>query len=150
MHIAIASDHAGFDLKGHLLSSLSDSGHKVTDCGCYTPTSCDYPSYCIAAGEMVSRGDADFAIVLGGSGQGEQIAANKVKGVRAALCNSLYLARMARSHNNANVLAIGARVVGIDLCDEIVETFLQTSFEGGRHQRRIDLISAQEDRLSQG
>ena len=141
MHISLGSDHAGFDLKQHLIGFLQDQGHDVTDYGTDSTESCDYPDFCAEVARAVVAGDADVGIVMGGSGQGEQIAANKVPGARAALCNDLYLARMAREHNNANVLSIGARVVGIGLAEEIVTLFLATEFEGGRHQRRIDLIA---------
>ena len=113
----------------------------MVDFGTDSEESVDYPPICAAVGRAVVGGDADLGIVVGGSGQGEQIAANKVRGVRAALCNDLYTARMARAHNNANVLSIGGRVVGLGLAEEILDTFLTTPFEGGRHQRRLDLIA---------
>ncbi|MEM7092131.1 MAG: ribose 5-phosphate isomerase B [Actinomycetota bacterium] len=141
MRISIGSDHAGYDLKQHLITFLEGQGHTVRDHGTDSPDSVDYPPFCADVARAVVAGDADFGIVMGGSGQGEQIAANKVTGARAALCNDLYLARMAREHNNANVLSIGGRVVGTGLAEEIVSLFLATEFEGGRHQRRIDLIS---------
>lgn len=144
MRIAIGSDHAGFDMKAHLLGFLAADGHTVIDCGTDSDESVDYPEFCAAAARSVASGDADFGIVLGGSGQGEQLAANTVPGVRAALCNDLYLARMARSHNDANVLSMGGRVVGSSLAEEIVTTFLATEFEGGRHQRRVDQLTALE------
>lgn len=137
LHIAIGSDHAGFELKTHLVAFLVAAGHEVSDLGTHSTESCDYPPICAAVGRAVRDGKADLGIVLGGSGQGEQLAANKVHGVRAALCNCLYTARMARSHNNANVLSMGARVVGVGLAEEIVTTFLSTQFEGGRHERRV-------------
>jgi ribose 5-phosphate isomerase B len=143
--IAIGNDHAGFELKVHLVAFLQHLGHEVADLGCHGTDSCDYPPYCAAVGRAVRDGDADFGIVLGGSGQGEQLAANKVRGVRAALCNDLYTARMARSHNDANVLSMGARVVGVGLAEEILTTFLATPFEGGRHARRVELLMALED-----
>lgn len=142
--IAIGSDHAGYELKAHLVTFLTVLGHVVDDQGTYSTDSVDYPEVCAAIGRTVVAGDADWGIVLGGSGQGEQLAANKVRGVRAALCNCLYTARMAREHNDANVLSIGGRVVGIGLAEEIVTTFATTDFEGGRHQRRIDQITALE------
>ncbi|MFT5269967.1 MAG: ribose 5-phosphate isomerase B [Acidimicrobiales bacterium] len=142
VRISFGSDHAGFDLKQHLIAFLQAQGHEIVDCGTDSDESVDYPEFCAEAGRAVVRGQADLGIVMGGSGQGEQLAANKVKGVRAALCNDLYLARMARSHNDANVLSIGARVVGIGLAEEIVSTFLTTEFEGGRHQRRVDQVMA--------
>lgn len=135
--IAIGADHAGYVLKQHLIGILTSGGHQVEDMGTHSTDSCDYPPICAAVGRTVRDGNADFGIVLGGSGQGEQLAANKVRGVRAALCNDLYTARMARSHNNANVLSMGARVVGEGLAEEILATFLSTPFEGGRHERRV-------------
>jgi len=145
MHIALGSDHAGYELKAHLIQHLEKAGHQTTDLGTDSPDSVDYPEFCAAVGRAVSAGTADWGIVLGGSGQGEQLAANKVRGVRAALCNCLYTARMARSHNDANVLAIGARVVGLGLAEEIVDLFSNTEFEGGRHQRRVDQVMAIEN-----
>ena len=135
--VAIGSDHAGYTLKSHLIGVLEAAGHQVSDLGTHSTESCDYPPICAAVGRAVRDGKADMGIVLGGSGQGEQLAANKVRGVRAALCNDLYTARMARSHNNANVLSIGARVVGEGLAEEILAVFLATEFEGGRHERRV-------------
>jgi len=135
--IAIGSDHAGYTLKSHLVGVLEVAGHQVSDLGTHSTESCDYPPICAAVGRAVRDGKADLGIVLGGSGQGEQLAANKVRGVRAALCNDLYTARMARSHNNANVLSMGARVVGEGLAEEILTVFLSTEFEGGRHERRV-------------
>ena len=139
--IAIGSDHAGYELKQHLIGVLQAGGHTVDDHGTHSTASCDYPPICAGVGRSVRDGDADLGIVLGGSGQGEQLAANKVRGVRAALCNDLYTARMARQHNNANVLSMGARVVGEGLAEEILAVFLDTPFEGGRHERRVAQIT---------
>jgi ribose 5-phosphate isomerase B len=139
--IAIGSDHAGYELKQHLVTFLTALGHTVDDQGTHSTESCDYPPICAGVGRTVRDGKADFGIVLGGSGQGEQLAANKVRGVRAALCNCLYTARMARAHNDANVLSMGARVVGVGLAEEIVTTFLATEFEGGRHARRVSQLT---------
>src|SRR3954471_7545911 len=144
MRIAIGSDHAGYDLKQHLCKVLRSLDHTVLDLGTDGHESVDYPAYCAAVGRAVVRGDAERGIVLGGSGQGEQIAANKVGGVRAALCNDLYTARMAREHNDANVLSMGGRIVAFGLADEILTLWLATRFEGGRHQRRLDQIAAAE------
>ena len=141
MRVAIGADHAGFTVKQHLLGLLERRGVEVVDLGTDSEEPVDYPPICAAVGRAVVGGEADLGIVVGGSGQGEQIAANKVHGVRAALCNDLYTARMARAHNNANVLSIGGRVVGLGLAEEILDTFLTTPFEGGRHQRRLDLIT---------
>ncbi len=139
--IAIGSDHAGFELKQHLVMVLLGQGYDVDDHGTHSTESVDYPPICAGVGRSVRDGAADVGIVLGGSGQGEQLSANKVRGVRAALCNCLYTARMARAHNDANVLAMGGRVVGVGLAEEIVDTFLTTDFEGGRHARRVDQIT---------
>jgi ribose 5-phosphate isomerase B len=138
--IAIGADHAGYELKQHLIDVLQRDGHEVLDHGTHSTESVDYPPICAAVGRTVRDGAADLGIVLGGSGQGEQLAANKVHGVRAALCNDLYTARMAREHNDANVLSMGGRVVGVGLAEEILRVFLTTSFEGGRHQRRVDQL----------
>ena len=148
--IAIGSDHAGYELKQHLIDVLAADGHEVADLGTNSTESCDYPQFCAAVGRAVRNHDADSGIVLGGSGQGEQLAANKVHGVRAALCNDLFTARLARAHNDANVLSMGARVVGVGLAEEILATFLATPFEGGRHARRVDqvmMIEAEESRM---
>ena len=144
MRIAIGADHAGVLLKQRLVSTLEQLGHTVLDHGTDSEKPIDYPPICAAVGRIVAAGAADRGIVLGGSGQGEQIAANKIAGVRAALCNDLYTARMSRLHNDANVLSIGARIVASPLADEIVRLWLETPFEGGRHQRRLDQISALE------
>lgn len=141
MRIAIGSDHAGFELKQHLVEYLRSEGHDVTDFGTDSTESCDYPPICAAVGRAVVAGEADRGIVMGGSGQGEQIAANKVAGVRAALCHDLWMARMSRLHNDANVLSMGGRVVTPFMAEEIVDLWLATEFEGGRHQRRIDLLT---------
>jgi ribose 5-phosphate isomerase B len=144
VRIAIGSDHAGFRLKGHLIDVLQADGHDVNDLGTDSEEAVDYPPICAGVGREVAEGRADRGIVLGGSGQGEQISANKVHGVRAALCNDLYTAEYSRRHNDANVLSIGARVVGEGLADDIVKVWFTTEFEGGRHQRRIDEITALE------
>jgi ribose 5-phosphate isomerase B len=145
MRIAIGADHAGFALKQHIVNTLHQLGHEVDDRGTHDEQPVDYPDICAGVGREVAEGRADRGIVLGGSGQGEQIAANKVRGVRAALCNDLYTARMSRQHNDANVLALGGRIVATGLADEIVALWLDTKFEGGRHQRRLDQIAAIED-----
>jgi len=142
MRIAIGADHAGFPLKEHLIATLTRLGHDVDDRGTHTETPVDYPPICADVAQQVAAGAADRGIVLGGSGQGEQIAANKVLGARAALCNDLHTARMAREHNDANVLAMGGRIVATALADEIVCLWLATAFAGGRHQRRVDQITA--------
>src|SRR4051812_46996961 len=141
MRIAIGGDHAGFPLKQHLIPVLEAWGHEVDDLGTYSTEPVDYPIYCAAVARAVVKGAADRGIVLGGSGQGEQLSANKVHGARAALCNELYTARMARRHNDANVLSMGARVVADALAEEITRLFLDTEFEGGRHVRRLEMIA---------
>jgi ribose 5-phosphate isomerase B len=141
VRIAIGGDHAGYPLKQHLAGVLTQWGHAVDDLGTDSTEPVDYPPYCAAVARAVVRGEADAGVVLGGSGQGEQISANKVRGARAALCNDLYTARMARAHNNANVLSIGARIVAPELAEEIARIFLDTPFDGGRHQRRLDEIA---------
>lgn len=141
MRIAIGGDHAGFDLKQHLVAFLVGAGHDVTDVGTHSTDPVDYPPICAAVARTVVHKEVDVGIVLGGSGQGEQIAANKVHGARAALCNDLYTARMARAHNDANVLSIGARIVAAGLTEEIVTVFLATEFDGGRHERRVHEIA---------
>jgi ribose 5-phosphate isomerase B len=149
MRIAIGADHAGFALKEHLKRSLVALGHEVDDVGTASEAPVDYPPLCAAVGRAVASGRAERGIVLGGSGQGEQIAANKVPGIRAALCNDLFTALLSRRHNDANVLAMGARIVAATLADEIVSVWLATAFEGGRHQRRVELIAAiEQDALS--
>src|SRR3954453_11094753 len=141
MRIAIGADHAGFALKQHLLQTLARLGHTVNDRGTDSETTVDYPPICAEVARLVTSGKADRGIVIGGSGQGEQIAANKVEGIRAALCNDLYTTRLSRQHNDANVLAMGGRIVASGLAEEIVTLWLNTAFEGGRHQRRLDQIA---------
>ncbi len=142
MRIAIGADHAGFALKAHLAGAIGRLGHQVDDLGTYTTDPVDYPAICAAVGRAVVDRRADLGVVVGGSGQGEQIAANKIPGVRAALCNDLYTARMSRAHNDANVLAMGARVLADAFALRIVEIFITTPFEGGRHQSRLDQFGA--------
>lgn len=141
MRLAIGSDHAGFRLKGHLVQRLAGLKHEVEDLGTGNEEPIDYPPICAAVARAVASGSVDRGIVLGGSGQGEQIAANKVRGIRAALCNDPYLAKLSRRDNDANVLALGARLVTPLMADEILDVWLMTPFEGGRHARRIGLIA---------
>jgi ribose 5-phosphate isomerase B len=145
MKIAIAADHAGFPLKSALVPWLEGEGHEVLDLGTTSEEPVDYPPLCAAAGRAVANGDAEVGIVLGGSGQGEQIAANKVRGVRAALCHDVWLARMARSHNDANVVSMGGRVIAAAMAKEILTVFLSTPFDGGRHLARVQQLAAIED-----
>jgi ribose 5-phosphate isomerase B len=141
VRITIGSDHAGYPLKAHLVAVLHAAGHDVDDIGTHGTDSVDYPPICAAVARSVAKGEADRGIVLGGSGQGEQIAANKVHGVRAALCNDLYTAKMSRLHNDANVLSMGGRIVAPGLAEEILTVWLTTDFEGGRHTARLEQIA---------
>jgi ribose 5-phosphate isomerase B len=141
VRIAMASDHAGFSLKEDLKAFLRDEGHDVNDFGTDSLEPVDYPSFCAAAARAVATGEADRAIVLGGSGQGEQIVANKVRGIRAALCHDVFIARLSREHNDANVLSMGGRIVAPAYAREIVRTWLAAPFEGGRHQVRLEQIA---------
>jgi ribose 5-phosphate isomerase B len=140
MRIVIGADHAGVALKQHLVATLRRLGHEIDDRGTHTDAAVDYPAICAEVARLVVGGHAERGVLVGGSGQGEQMAANKVKGARAALCNDLYTARMSRAHNDANLLTIGGRIVGPGLADAILELWLATPFEGGRHRRRIDQI----------
>jgi len=142
--IGIGSDHGGYALKEEIRKLLEISGVDVVDYGTNDLTSVDYPEYGKIVGEAVVSGKIDRGIVICGTGIGISISANKVKGVRCALCSDTYSARMSMEHNNANVLALGGRVLGIDLAKEIVSVWLNSKFEGGRHQRRIDKISEME------
>ncbi len=142
MRVHIAADHAGYELKTHLVEHLGAAGHDVVDHGAHTyDAQDDYPSFCFAAGEAVAAEPGSLGVVIGGSGNGEQIAANKVVGVRAALAWNLETARLGRQHNDANVLSMGARIVGPEIARACVEAFLSGEFEGGRHARRIDKIA---------
>jgi ribose 5-phosphate isomerase B len=140
MNIAIGSDHAGFRYKELLKLRLAELGHVVHDFGTDSPEPCDYPTFIRPVAEAVARGEFERGIVLGGSGNGEAIVANRVPGVRCALCWNIESARLGRQHNNANVLSLGERMVSEAEALAILETWLTTPFEGGRHQRRIDLI----------
>ena len=139
--VALGSDHAGFRLKTYLCEVLRQRGFEILDLGTNSEATIDYPPFCIAVGKAVVSGAASWGIVLGGSGQGEQMVANKVKGVRAALCNDPFYARLARRDNDANVMGLGARVIAPEFAIEILDTWLGTEFEGGRHARRLGLIT---------
>ncbi len=141
MKISVGADHAGFELKGAVVEHLKARGHDVMDHGTTSTESVDYPPLCAAVGRDVASGEAEMGIVLGGSGQGEAIAANKVRGVRAALCFDEYTARLAREHNDANVLSLGGRILAAPFALAIVDVFLETKFEGGRHERRVAQIA---------
>ena len=141
--IAIGSDHGGFDLKEKIIVHLKERGMEVKDVGCYDKSSCDYPVYGRAVAEAVAGGECEKGIVICTTGIGISITANKVKGIRAALCTDSLTAKMTRLHNDSNVLALGAGIVGANLATEIVDCFLDTEFSGDeRHQRRIDAIEA--------
>ena len=141
MRIAMGADHAGFPLKEELKGFLETEGHQVIDVGTDSTEPVDYPAFCAAVARSVADGRAERGIVLGGSGQGEQIVANKIDGIRASLCHDLYTARLAREHNDANVLGMGARVIAPAYAKEIVRLWLATPFEGGRHVARIEQIA---------
>ena len=142
MRIAMGSDHAGFLLKEDIKSFLVGEGHEVVDHGTDSEEPVDYPAFIAAAAHAVGNGECERGIVMGGSGQGEQIAANKVHGVRAALCHDLFLAELSRRHNDANVLSMGGRVVAPAYAREIVRVWLATGFEGGRHVLRLEQIAS--------
>ncbi len=144
--IAIGSDHGGYQLKQEVMAYLKEQGIEYKDYGTYSEDSCDYPIYGQAVAEAVAGGECEKGIVICGTGIGISIAANKVKGIRAALCGDCYSAEYTRRHNDANVLAMGARVLGSGLALKIVETFLNTEFEGGRHARRVELIGKIEEK----
>ncbi|HEY5133977.1 MAG TPA: ribose 5-phosphate isomerase B [Candidatus Krumholzibacteriaceae bacterium] len=146
MKIAVGSDHRGFTLKAHLIAMLSGEGHEALDLGCPGTEAVDYPDYAFRVGEMVASGGAERGILVCGSGIGMSIAANKVRGVRAALCCSVEDARMTRRHNDSNVLSLSERGLGDPKTDEIVKAWLTTPFEGGRHARRLEKIRAYEER----
>ena len=144
MKIAMGSDHGGIHLKNHLKGYLEGKGYEVLDKGTYTEESCDYPDYAVKVGHAVVGGEAELGILVCGTGLGISIAANKIKGVRAAVCGDVYSAKMSREHNNANILALGERVTGVGLAEMIVDAWLAAEFAGGRHARRVDKIMALE------
>lgn len=146
MKVAVASDHGGFDLKEKIKDHLTSRGYEVIDLGCESTSSVDYPDYGQKLGEAVAEGTVELGVVVCGTGIGISISANKVPGVRAALCTDTYSAQMAREHNDANVLALGQRVTGEGLALKIVDTFFYAGFEGGRHERRVNKIKALEKR----
>lgn len=145
MRIAIGSDHAGYVYKGEFIALLRNLGHDVIDFGTDSEAAVDYPDYIRPVAEAVARGDFERGIVLGGTGNGEQMAANKVRGIRCALCWDATTARLARQHNDANVLAVGQRVVGLETAKEVVRVFFATEFEGGRHIARIAKLEARNE-----
>ena len=140
MKISLGCDHGAYALKEDVKRWLTGQGHEVVDCGTHSTDSCDYPIFAKAAAELVASGECERGIVLCTTGIGISISANKVKGIRCALCGDAFSAEMTRRHNDANMLALGAGIVGKNLAERIVEVFLTTEFEGGRHQRRVDLM----------
>lgn len=145
MKIAIAADHGGYAYKQELIPFIEELGHEVIDLGCSSPCSVDYPDFGLPCAEAVAAGEAARGVVICGTGVGISISANKVRGIRCALCSDPVTARLTREHNDANMLAMGGRIIGIELAKEIVRVFLCTSFQGGRHQTRIDKISHYEN-----
>jgi len=146
--IAVGSDHGGYELKTEIIKFMNERGFQVKDLGTYDTCSVDYPEYGLAVAEAVKNGECEKGIIICGTGLGISIAANKVPGIRAALCTDSYMAKMSREHNDANILALGGRVVGIGLALDIVETWLNTEFLGGRHKTRVDKISEIEKKYS--
>lgn len=146
MRIGIGNDHSALELKAEIIEFLKEKGHEVVDFGTDSSESCDYPKYGEVVGRAVVAKEVDCGILICGTGLGISLAANKVKGVRAAVCSEPFTAKMSRAHNNCNVLAFGARVVGAELAKMIVDVWLNTEFEGGRHQRRVDMIMEIEER----
>ena len=144
MKISIACDHGAFELKERLKTYLTGQGHQVVDCGTDSAQSCDYPDFAAPAARLVAEGSCQRGVVLCTTGIGISIAANKVKGIRCALCHEPLSAEMTRRHNDANMLAMGAGVTGGNLAERILDVFLSTDFEGGRHQRRVDKLTAME------
>ena len=140
MKISIACDHGAYELKERLKAHLTEQGHEVVDCGANGPESCDYPDYARPAAQLVADGTCERGVVLCTTGIGVSMVANKVKGVRCALCHEALSAELTRRHNDANVLAMGAQIIGGSLAERILDVFLSTGFEGGRHQRRVDKL----------
>ena len=140
LRIAIGSDHGGYEYKEQIVSHLKEKGYECVDVGTYSTDSCDYPVIARAVTTKITTGEVDRGILICGTGIGMSIAANKVKGIRAALCGDTFSARASRAHNNSNVLCLGERVIGINLAMDIVDIWLESKFEGGRHQRRVDMM----------
>ena len=140
LRIAIGSDHGGYEYKEQIVSHLKEKGYECVDVGTYSTDSCDYPVIARAVTTKITAGEADRGILICGTGIGMSIVANKVKGIRAALCGDTFSARASRAHNNSNVLCLGERVIGINLAMDIVDIWLESKFEGGRHQRRVDMM----------
>jgi len=141
MKIAIGSDHGGFDMKEIVAGFLKELGHEVEDVGCFSQDSVDYPEIANQVCGLIQDGTCEQGILICGTGIGVSIAANRHRDIRAALCHEAYTARMSRQHNNANILCFGGRVLGVEIALDVVGTWIETSFEGGRHQRRLDMFS---------
>lgn len=146
MKIGIGNDHAAVDMKKQVVEYLEGKGYEVVNFGTDTYESCNYPEYGEKVGRAVAAGDVDLGILICGTGVGISLAANKVKGVRAVVCSEPYSAKLSRQHNNTNILAFGARVIGIELAKMIIDEWLSAEFEGGRHQTRVDMITAIENK----
>ena len=146
MKIGIGNDHAAVDMKNQVVEYLEGKGYEVVNFGTDTYESCNYPEYGEKVGRAVAAGDVDAGVLICGTGIGISIAANKVKGVRAVVCSEPYSAKLSRQHNNTNILAFGARVIGIELAKMIIDEWLSAEFEGGRHQTRVDMITAIENK----
>ena len=146
MTVAIGSDHAGFALKNYLRDTLTEEGYTVIDCGTDSAASCDYPVYAEKVADTIRNHTAELAILCCGTGIGMSMAANKIKGIRAACCSDIFSARFTRLHNDANILCMGARVVGEGLALELTHAFLETGYEGGKHARRVDMMMALENK----
>lgn len=140
LRIAIGSDHGGYEYKEQIVTHLKEKGYECVDVGTYSTDSCDYPVIARTVTTKITTGEADRGILICGTGIGMSIVANKVKGIRAALCGDTFSARASRAHNNSNVLCLGERVIGINLAMDIVDIWLESKFEGGRHQRRVDMM----------
>ena len=141
MRIALGADHGGYQLKNVILNHLKEQGYETLDLGTNSDESVDYPKFAFAVGQTVRENEADLGILVCGTGIGVSMTANKIPGIRAAVCTDTYCARMTREHNDANILALGARVVGSGLALDIVDAFLKTEFAGGRHARRVDMMT---------
>ena len=144
MNIAVCSDHGGFELKEKIKAFVEGMGHTVTDLGCFSEASVDYPDFAFPMAEAVARGDFDRGIAICGTGIGVSICCNKVRGVRCALCGDVLSAELTRRHNDSNVLAMGGRIIGVETAKAITKTWLETGFDGGRHQGRINKITEYE------
>jgi len=148
MKIALGSDHGGIELKRNIIKHLEKKGIEIKDFGTYTEESCDYPDFALKVAEEVASKNYDFGILVCGTGIGISISANKVPGIRAALCHDTFSAHATREHNNANILALGGRIVGVGLALDIVDAFLNAEFQGGRHERRVNKITEIEKKYS--